>query len=67
VIYQPEQDYKPENIPDFAAYIDDLVLNRYVRLATLREWSNHWPQSFKTAVWRRLNPRTKEVIKLMQG
>ena len=66
MIYQPEQDYKPENIPDFAAYIDDLVLVRRVRLATLREWTSAWPSDFKSAVWARLATRTKEMIRLMQ-
>ena len=64
--YHPHDDYKPENIPDFAAFVDELVLNRYVRLSTLREWLNHWPQSFKTAVWQKLHTRTKEIIRLMQ-
>ncbi len=66
-MYHPKQDYVPANAGDFARYIDELVVARYIKLATLREWIAYWPPSFKSAVWGKLHKRTKEVIKLMQG
>ena len=65
--YHPKQDYVPANAADFAAFVDELVMARYLKLATLREWTDTWPQAFKSAVWQKLHTRTKEVIKLMQG
>ena len=65
-MYHPHDDYKTANAGDFARYIDELVMARYIKLATLREWTDTWPQAFKSAVWQKLHTRTKEIIRLMQ-
>jgi hypothetical protein len=65
--YFPKDDYQPENADNFAKYIDELVMDRKVHLDTLREWVGYWPTSFKSAVWGKISPHTRAVLKLMQG
>ena len=65
--YFPHDDYTIDNANDFARYIDELVMDRMVRLDTLREWISYWPSDFKKSVWGKISTHTKEVIKLMQG
>ena len=65
--YFPKDDYTIENSDDFARYVDELVMARYIKLATLREWISYWPSDFKKAVWSKISTHTKDIIKLMQG
>jgi hypothetical protein len=54
--------YVAENAQDFAECVDELVLDGGMDYATLKEWVDFWPDSFKRAVWQRLKKSTRWIL-----
>jgi hypothetical protein len=54
--------YIDENIPHFAAFIDELVLVRRVDLKILRMWISYWLHDFKHKVWHSIKSQTRKTL-----